>query len=198
MVSTREQLKQATHARVINAAAQLFKERGFADTSVRAIAEASDVSAGTVMAVGDKNALLVRVFDAMITDEHTRRAEPGTDSLHARAATCADRLGALVDPFVAIFAANLELARTYASILVAGTHPSALFGDLAAQLIEEFRIAITAHGCTSPAEAPGRAAALYLMYVGTLFTWSARDSSDLRELSTSLHTSFSAVCDCKE
>lgn len=196
MTSTRRQLKQATRTRVIDAAAQLFTERGFTDTSVRAIAESSGVSIGTVISVGDKNALLVRVFDTMIAEEHAARADHGITSLHPETASCADRLSALVDPFVSLFTANPDLARSYASILVSGTHSSALFTDLASRLIEEFQGAITTRGCTSASDAPERARALYFMYVGTLFTWSARNSSDVTELRSSLHASFSAVGDC--
>lgn len=198
MLHTREQLKQATHLRVIEAAGRLFRERGFTSTTVRDIAEASGVSAGTVMTVGDKNALLVRVFDLMIAAEHAER--PGTDvpSSDAGSDPCVDRLADLVQPFVALFTSNLELARCYASILVAGAHTSSLFTDLAARLTGEFRAAITAHGCTAQPDAQASAGALYYAYVGTLFTWSAQGSADRAELSASLRATFAAICTCTE
>lgn len=73
MPPTREQLKQVTQQRVVDAADRLFRERGYSETTIRDIAEASGVSAGTVMATGDKNALLVRTFDRLISLEHVRR-----------------------------------------------------------------------------------------------------------------------------
>ena len=196
-VEVREQLKQATQLRVFTAASRLFQERGFAATTVRDIAEAAGVSAGTVMAVGDKNALLVWVFDTMVADEHARRA--GTDPQAVGAAdSCVKRLGVLVQPFVAMFTGSPELARSYASILVSGAHASSLFTELAARLVEEFATAITEHGCTSPTDAPAKAEALYAAYVGTIFTRSAVGLVDASGLTNSLRTSFAAICTCKE
>lgn len=193
----RAQLKQATRLRVLEAANRLFQERGFDATTVRDIAEAAGVSAGTVMTVGDKNALLVRVFDTMLGDEHARRG--GVDPQPVGDAdSCAKRLGILVQPFITMFMGGPELARAYASILASGAHSSSLFTALAARLLEEFAVAITKHGCTSLADAPAKAQALYAAYVGTLFTWSALGSDDPSGLTNSLRTSFEAICTCKE
>lgn len=196
--SVREQSKQATQVRVLDAARQLFQERGFVATTVRDIAEVAGVSAGTVMTVGDKNALLVQVFDAMVADEHARRADPNSQPTEGASGSCVDRLGVLVQPFVSMFTGSPELSRSYASILVSGTHSSSLFTDLAARLVEEFAAAITERGCTSREDAIAKANALYAAYVGTLFTWSARDLDDESGLTVSLRALFSAICTCKE
>ncbi|MBX7555517.1 TetR/AcrR family transcriptional regulator [Streptomyces sp. tea 10] len=196
--SMRGQLKQATQLRVLEAASRLFQERGFTATTVRDIAEAADVSAGTVMTVGDKNALLVRVFDAMVAGEHARRADVCPQSAGDAPDTCVRRLSVLVQPFVAMFTGRPELARLYASILVSGTQSSSLFTELAARLVDEFAAAITEHGCTSQADAPAKAQALYAAYVGTLFTWSALGLIDPSGLTNNLGTSFAAICTCKE
>jgi AcrR family transcriptional regulator len=196
--SVREQLKQATQLRVLEAASRLFQEHGFTSTTVRDIAEAAGVSAGTVMAVGDKNALLVRVFDTMVADKHARRASIDPQQTGDAADTCVKRLGVLVQPFITMFTGRPELARSYASILVSGTHSSSLFTELAARLVEEFATAITEHGCTSETDAPAKAKALYAAYVGTLFIWSALGLVDPPGLTNSLGTSFAAICTCKE
>lgn len=193
----REQLKRATQLRVLESANRLFQERGFAATTVRDIAEAAGVSTGTVMAVGDKSALLVRVFDTMLGDEHAWRASVDPQPV-GDADSCAKRLGILVQPFVKIFTDKAELARAYASILVSGTHSSVLFRELAARLVEEFAVAITKHGCNSRADARAKSQALYAAYVGTLFTWSALGLTDPSGLENSLGTSFEAICTCKE
>jgi len=199
MPPTREQLKHATQQRVVDTAGRLFRERGFAETTVRDIAEASGVSAGTVMAVGDKNALLVSVFDSMVAAEHGQRAvSEVVESTDTGRGTCSGRLLALVTPFVTLFTNSPVLARSYASILVSGTHESLLFTGLAARLNEEFRAAITVHGCTAQADTPVVAGALYFAYIGTLFTWSARGSSDPEELLSSLQATFTTICTCKE
>ncbi|NNG34796.1 TetR/AcrR family transcriptional regulator [Nakamurella aerolata] len=196
--SLREQLKHATQLRVLAAASRLFRERGFAATTVRDIAEAADVSAGTVMAVGDKNALLVRIFDAMVADEHGRRAGRDRQLSVNGSDSCVQRLSVLVQPFVAMFTGSPELARSYASILVSGNHSSSLFTELTDRLVEEFATAVTEHGCTSQADAPAKAQALYAAYVGTLFTWSALGLADPSRLTDSLRTSFAAISICKE
>lgn len=198
MASSREQLKQATRSRVLEVADQLFQERGFAGTTVRDIAEVAGVSAGTVMAVGDKNALLVSVFDAMIAAEHDRRARSTPETTGPVADTCVDRVEDLVRPFVLLFTGRHELARTYASILMSGRHSSSLFTRLADQLIEELAAAITMRECTSIAAATGTAQALYAAYVGTLVTWAALGSDDPTALTRQLRTTFAAICTCRE
>jgi AcrR family transcriptional regulator len=183
---------------VLEVADQLFQDRGFAGTTVRDIAEVAGVSAGTVMAVGDKNALLVSVFDAMIAAEHDRRARSAPGATGLVADTCVDRVEDLVRPFVLLFTERHELARTYASILMSGRHSSPLFTQLADQLIEELAAAITVRECTSTAAAAGTAQALYAAYVGTLVTWAALGSDDRTALFRRLRTTFAAICTCKE
>lgn len=196
MSTTRERLKHTTQARVVEAAGRLFRERGFPSTTVRDIAEASGVSVGTVMAVGDKNGLLVRVFDEMVGAEHARRAGMGSTS--AGSATCPERLVALVEPFVAIFMARPELAQSYASIVASGTQTSTLFTDLAGSLVGEFATTLAAHGCVDRADATALAESLYAAYVGTLFISSARGTDEISDLVGRIHAVFTSICRCKE
>lgn len=198
MPSTREQLRQATRRRVVDTAGRLFRERGFATTTIRDIAEASGVSVGTVMAAGDKNSLLVQVFDELITAEHVRRGDADAIPEPGAGSSCVDRVMELVRPFVTLFTGRLDLARAYASILVSGDHESALFAGLAERLVEEIRETITRHGCTPAEDAAAKAEAFYLAYVGALFTWSARSTADPTALDDGLRTTFTAICTCEE
>ncbi|WP_166969364.1 TetR/AcrR family transcriptional regulator [Brevibacterium atlanticum] len=70
MVSEHVQLRtgkrRQTEARIISAAAELFLERGYKATTIRAIATAAEVSVGRVMATGDKDSILVACFDRWI------------------------------------------------------------------------------------------------------------------------------------
>lgn len=186
MPPLRTEKRQATEARVLNEARRLFEQRGFAATTIRDIAQASDVSVGTVMAAGDKPALLVHVFDDLIAAEHDARSAPPT------AGTCVDRILSIVDPFVTIFTDRQGLARAYASILVSGTHSSTLFTKLAARLVDEIRVAL--EDSSSAVEKQATANAAYFAYVGTLFSWSARPDADPAELTTSLRATFTAIC----
>ena len=195
MTITRQQLKKETHARVIEAATRLFTERGFETTTVRDIATSAAVSPGTVISVGDKNALLIKVYDNLIAGKHAQRSDAADASISS---TCVDRLEALVAPFVFMFMDNPALSRSYASVLVSGTQNSALFTELADRLIVEFATAISAHGCISPNEAHATSRALYFAYVGTLFTWSALANPDASALQSNLRSTFASICTCKE
>ncbi|MDA2811583.1 TetR/AcrR family transcriptional regulator [Nocardiopsis sp. RSe5-2] len=195
MARTREELRQATRRRVVDAAARLFQERGFAAATIRDIAEAAGVSVGTVMAVGDKKGLLVLVFDGLIAEGHRERSAGSGSGAEGG---CVDRLMGLVRPFVGMFTARLDLSRAYASVLVTGEHTSTLFTSLAERLVEEMRAAITRHGCIPDADAAAKARALYFAYIGVLFAWSGRTAADTAELDTGLRDAFAAICDCRE
>jgi AcrR family transcriptional regulator len=177
----RNALKLSTNAKVIAAAATLFHERGFESTTVRDIALAAQVSVGTVMSFGDKSALLVRIFDEGIERLHSERVlPPGAESPNAVVrslqSACADRVFELLHPFVVLFAEQAGLARSYASILVGGKHASRVFTELAQMLKREIREVISDQNGGCAADPEPRTEALYLAYIGMLFTWSADGS----------------------
>lgn len=203
-MTSRERARVATQARVLAEAERLFHERGFEATTIRGIADASGVSVGSVMSAGDKRALLVRVFDALV-EEHQGAVSLGDLSpgdLSAGAAdargTCPDRLLLLVRPFVELFTTRRDLSRTYASILVSGQHTSILFSELSARLVEDMRATITRAGCTDPGSSESTARALYLAYVGALFAWASGPADEPAVLEGSLRTAFTAICRCGE
>ncbi|RAF62438.1 TetR/AcrR family transcriptional regulator, partial [Burkholderia multivorans] len=79
--NAREAQRQRTEEHILTVAAELFLDRGYRGTTVRAIAESAGVSAGRVMAVGDKDALLIACYDRWIA-----QLQAGTYALpHARA-----------------------------------------------------------------------------------------------------------------
>lgn len=191
---SREELRQATEKRVLAAADRLFREHGFDSTTIREIAKQSDVSLGTVMAVGDKNMLLVRVFDALIEEQHSTQTIPSA----ANTASCSERIMTLVQPFVSLFTSRDNLARSYASIVVSGDQPSTLFTSLAGLLIDEIHSVILEHGCVADDKVASTAKALYFAYVGTLLSWSSRAAVDEKELSENLQSTFDVICPCKK
>ncbi|AAT89677.1 transcriptional regulator, TetR family [Leifsonia xyli subsp. xyli str. CTCB07] len=181
MAGARDTARRETETRVLAASDALFRERGFADTTIRDIAAAAGVSAGTVIAVGDKSGLLVAIFDRLIEAEHRKR------SCALSTGSALDRIVALQESFVDVFADRAELARAYASILVAGSHASTVFTQLAATLITEFREVL----------GPGSdalARALHRAYLGTLFLWAASGSDDAVALKEDLRNTMSALC----
>lgn len=195
---TREELRQATQVRVLNEAGQLFQQRGFAATTIRDVAEASGVSVGTVMATGDKNSLLVQVFDAFIGAEHMWRDGAAMRPHSGELVGCAERILGLVQPFLALFTTRPDLARTYASILVSGQHTSILLTDLAARLVDEIQAVIEDEGGEDVEAVSATATAVYFAYVGILFTWAARADAEPSELSDTLRSAFTAICPTKD
>lgn len=161
--STRAAQRERTRASVLVAAQRLFVEQGFRATTVRQIATAAGVSVGTVMAVGDKDALLVAVFDRRIRAVHEARSSAQAAPVSA---TPAAQIGALVQPFLDMFGSDPALAREYGAILARGATRAEVFTDLAVALTAEFSAVFRAAGRGVDAEGAGRAT--YLAYLGLL------------------------------
>ncbi|WAL39493.1 helix-turn-helix domain containing protein [Brevibacterium sp. BRM-1] len=144
-VQDRGARRAQTEDAVLAAARDLFREAGYAGTTIRQIAQRAGVSVGTVMGVGDKSALLVRSFEDWIAQVHAERTAAGASAAGAvRAAGGAggkkgtrkrvgasrplapvDAVMALFAPFIEYFGQDLELSRAYAAVLVAGPAPGA-------------------------------------------------------------------------
>lgn len=164
---------------MLAAADALFLTRGFAQTTIREVAEACGVSVGTVMAVGDKDALLVAVLDDRIRQVHTQRSESrGPDDGRDHVESVSRQL----EPFVTLFTSHPALAREYASILVGGKHSSVVFTELAVLLIQEVSAILIASGCTTEERAAAIAEAVYFAYIGRLFTWPTDADEDAGRL----------------
>lgn len=172
MATARTRSKLATRTRVLAAAEHRFRTVGFTGTTVRDIAADCDVSIGTVIATGDKRSLLVQVFDSLISSEQLG-SEPGQGDSTARDTAPEDALLSLVQPYIALFRSEPDLAREYASILVSGAHESILFGELSGRLISDFAEVLAREPRCSGPLAGDLARTLYSAYVGTLFIWSA-------------------------
>lgn len=190
----RDERKQETAAKVLRTAGRLFREKGFAGTTVRDIAAACDVSVGTVISVGDKETLLIASFDQLIAAIHTDRAHFNP----ARDGRCAEQVASLFDPFVDVFADQPVLARTYGAVLVASETDSVVFSELAHTLIREIEATLL-HSSRAGAETiPALAQGIYYAYIGCLFTWSSTDADAADELKRTLRRVVSAICPDKE
>ncbi|KAB1662256.1 TetR/AcrR family transcriptional regulator [Pseudoclavibacter chungangensis] len=164
-VQSRAAKRASSSARVLEAAATLFAERGFAASTVRDIAAHAGVSVGTVMAVGDKDRLLLDVMEQRI-EGLQRGAVPERGSLP-------ERVLALLVPFVELFVADTELARAFAGVLVAGRHRSAVFGALGTELRERVATVARSTAAIGENEASAFAALVHDAYLGVLFAGAA-------------------------
>ncbi|GMA22960.1 hypothetical protein GCM10025864_07190 [Luteimicrobium album] len=178
MVPTRQKLRAETHARVVAAASRLFLERGYRATTVRDVAAAAGVSVGTVMTVGDKDALLVATFDALISD--LQDGLPVPDSEPARPGApgdVVDAVLAVVGPFLTLFAEHLDLAREYGAVLMSGRHPGGVFGELVPGFLARIQAALE-RSPDGPRDPAAGARTIYLAYLGSLFAWAGQGNPD--------------------
>lgn len=190
MAGIRTEARNETRRAVLKASDRLFHERGFQATTVRDIAREAGVSTGTVMSAGDKEALLVELFDGHI-EERQAYADAQNYVAYTR---CGVDAVAVVEPFAALFDERRGLAQVYASILVSGRHSSVVFSDLAQRLTAAFQQVITACGCSNATEARRRAKALHAAYIGSLFMWSATPETSAQQFLAQLSDIFAAIC----
>ncbi|TVT53411.1 TetR/AcrR family transcriptional regulator [Amycolatopsis rhizosphaerae] len=169
-VQSRAARREATRQRVLAAAERLFRDQGFGATTVRQIAAEAGVSAGTVMSVGDKDALLVAIFDGWIDAVHrARTAEHGAAPVPMSPGAAVDAVMALFEPFIRYFTLDEELSREYAAIIVRGAHESAIFQNLALSLIAEITGVLARAGLDGAGSGRG-ARVVYFSYLGILMT----------------------------
>jgi AcrR family transcriptional regulator len=167
-VQSRGAKREATQQKVLASAEQLFRQHGFSATTIRQIAADADVSIGTVMAVGDKDALLIAIVDGWIAAVHRGRTGNCGDSRSPLAATAAvQEVMSVIEPFIEYLFRDQQLSRAYAAIIVRGRHESAIFQDLALALIAEINAALSRSSLT-PAAAGRGARAIYFSYLGIL------------------------------
>lgn len=191
-MTSREDARRATESRVTKSAEKLFLRDGFRSTTIRDIATDAGVSVGTVMKVGDKSALLVSIFDRAIATLHTQQPPAAGQSPDTGSEALMDKLFAALEPFLDVFASQLELSREYAAALVSGAHRSVVFEDLAAVLVQEIED-ILRHAQMAEELIPDAARTVYLSYLGTLFFWAGRGSIEPAEAKDLLKSALTFV-----
>ncbi|WP_345471215.1 TetR/AcrR family transcriptional regulator [Actinoallomurus oryzae] len=169
-VHSRSAKREATRQKVLAAAERLFRTQGFRVTTIRQIAADAGVSTGTVMAVGEKDALLVAIFDGWIASVHRGRdTGHDADRTSLPATATVGEVMDLFEPFIRYFAVDPELSREYAAVIVRGNHESAIFQNLALALIAELE-AVLSRSAFTRADAGCGARAVYFAYLGLLMT----------------------------
>ncbi|MFT4127555.1 MAG: TetR/AcrR family transcriptional regulator [Gordonia sp. (in: high G+C Gram-positive bacteria)] len=168
---SRSERRSSSRAKVLASAERLFRLRGFAETTVRDIAGDAGVSAGTVMGVGDKDGLLVAVFDEWISAVHRQRGAGQAAGVDA--ADVVDAVLALLVPFIEHFGRDPELSREYAAIVVRGRHGAVIFDELGPVLIGEIAAVLERDGHRGN-DAFELASAVYFAYLGMLLAGTSR------------------------
>ncbi|WP_166983006.1 TetR/AcrR family transcriptional regulator [Paramicrobacterium fandaimingii] len=174
-VQSRAEQRATTRRHVISIADRLFRQQGFAATSIRQIALEARVSTGTVMSVGDKSALLAAVFEASIAQRQNAQVSQHTSRGEQDAPLAPERITAHLRPFLELFSRDQELSREYAAVLVRGAHQSAIFAELADTLRAAIAIEFEASGMSHD-RARTASRAVYFAYLGVLFAWAGGDS----------------------
>lgn len=190
-VQLRSGKRRQTEDRIIGAAAKLFLDHGFKATTIRGIARAAEVSVGRVMAVGDKDAILVACFDRWIGQMQNgtytppaRRTSLSHRETNAGATTGPPRPSSAVQrhllelflPFLEFFAEHEDLSRDYAAALMRIKGEPEVFNALAVDLQSRLSESLTSIGINE-SFARASAVALYDSYLGILFRWAATEMS---------------------
>lgn len=186
-VQSRAGKREATRQKVLQSADRLFREQGFGATTIRQIAADAGVSSGSVMAVGDKEALLIAIFEGWIAERHRQDVESGAFRNSVDPSDPVEVVMLVFEPFVNFFDLDEELSREWGAIIMRGNHESAIFRGLEQWLMAA--IAYVLVECGFGGEQAGHAAhAVYFAYLGVLMTVSngARDreagTAQLREI----------------
>ncbi|AZZ48223.1 TetR/AcrR family transcriptional regulator [Rathayibacter rathayi] len=195
-MTSREDARRATEYRVTRSAEKLFLRDGFRSTTIRGIAADAGVSVGTVMKVGDKSALLVSMFDRSIDRLHAQPPLPTKQHGAPGNGAPMEELYSALEPFLDVFASQMELSREYAAALVSGAHHSVVFQDLAAVLIRKIEDILRRGGMDEDLIVDA-ARTVYLSYLGALFFWAGRGSIEPEEAQELLKSALTFVSSVK-
>jgi AcrR family transcriptional regulator len=173
MKKTRQDGADETRARIIAAARELFRERGFDATSADVIARRAGVAKGTVfLHGGSKERLLLLAFEADVLETATLALEQ-VDPAQPLAAA----LHGIFSHFFRLYERNVPLARRFVKEQVVLTHQenplAPLTLDFVARLAELIARRVAA-GELDPGVDPALGAQIsFALYYGVLVGWLA-------------------------
>lgn len=167
-MTTRANARNATVAKVIAAAAQVFGEHGYRATTVPMIASAAGVSVGTVASVGSKDALFLRSVEEFSTAHSLTLIREAS-----AAATATERVWSYIGQLVeAAIAAPAQVQDYLVSYLRSSDHDQNL--GRVQQVLEAIRGLLPEDGLTWE-ESPAALAAttIWLSYSALCFSLAA-------------------------
>lgn len=162
---------EATRARILAAALQVFRERGFAASTMRQIATAAGVAVGAAYYYFDSKDALVMAF----YEESQARMIPGLDRILDQSRTLEQRLRGLIEHKFATFGPNRALMAAL-SAHIDPNHPLSPFSRHTAAIRERdigfFQRAVTDSGVSLPSSIlPYLPRLLWLYQMGLMLYW---------------------------
>ena len=163
--------------RIIAAAAKLFGEKGYHDTTTAEIAEAAGVAAGTIyIYFSSKEELLVAVFEEFL-GKHMQQLREGV----AREATPHAKLDCLLQLGLELMQGNPDSARIFLSLLRQSTdmikavtkRSSRAYKDIIEEVLREG----VSSGLCREVDIPATATMLFGAFQTTVLDWVADDCS---------------------
>lgn len=170
--SRRERKKEETRQRIFEAAVDLFREKGFEQTTIDEITERADVGRGTFFNYFARKESLL----SFLVDDVMRRAEEESDTILADPAPVRVKVAALFcrafaaleqNPDLSRFVVREMLQRAFAGVASHDKPGRALLGRLVAQGLERGEIRRDAPG-------PRLEAMLLGAHMTTVMTWLLR------------------------
>lgn len=125
--------KQDTRQLILDAALRLFEERGYAATTIRAIAGEAGVTPSNAYYWFSSKDELVQAFYVRIQAEHSARAAVGL----ARGGTLVERVRAVEHAFLDVIADYHGFGQAFVSLAIAPDGPDQALSDAAAPTREQ-------------------------------------------------------------
>ena len=171
MAKVRQERSAETRGRVVAAARELFRERGFDETSADQIAERAGVAKGTVfLHGGSKERLLLLVYEADIVETATRAL-----AAVRPAQTVAAALQAVFTHFFRLYERDVGLARRFVKEQVVLPHQENPLAPVTLDFVARLADLIAERQTTGevhPDLDPRLAAQIsYALYSGVLVGW---------------------------
>jgi AcrR family transcriptional regulator len=162
---------EATRQRILDAALQVFRERGFAAATMREIASAAEVAVGAAYYYFDSKDALVMAF----YEQAQLEMAPALDEILARSRTLEQRLRGIIGQKLEYFAPNRALVAAL-SAHIDPEHPLSPFSAATAPIrdrdISYFARAVSESKLRLPASIlPYAPRLLWLYQMGVLLFW---------------------------
>ncbi len=163
---------ELTRQKILNAAIELFRRRGFAEATMREIAVEAGVAAGLSYYYFPSKEELVMAFYQKAKDE----LEPALQSVHEARGAIEDRLRGILNAKFAYFLPNRRFLGALLGHSADPHNPMSPFSEATRAIREhdftQFERAIEETGTTAPKDlAPYMARILWMFHMGILMFW---------------------------